>query len=247
MVPVILILGGTFEGRTLAEALRAQGARFVLSLAGRTDAPLVAGRVRTGGFGGAEGLADYLRAEAVTVVVDATHPFATTMSANAVEACRETGVRLIRLDRPGWSGDPAASGWHWVADHAEAARTVALLGSRRILLTVGRQHTLDYAPALSRLSVLARVAEPPPGELPAPWRLLISRGPFTLADERRIFTDERIDCLVTKDSGGVHTAAKLTAAEETGAAVVVVRRSGTEATVERVFSVDEALARLSAG
>lgn len=244
---MILILGGTFEGRTLAEALDSRGVAFILSLAGRTDDPLVAGRVRTGGFGGPEGLAAFLRAEHVGVVVDATHPFATTMSANAVSACREAGVRLIRLERPGWADEPSAREWHWVDDHAQAASTVASLGRRRILLTVGRQHTLDYSPALDDRFVLARVAVPPEGELPIGWRLLISRGPFALDDERRIFADEAIDCLVTKDSGGAHTSAKLTAAAEAGAAVVVVRRGVTDGPLEQVASVEEALSLLLAG
>ena len=241
---VILLLGGTAEGRELASALEADGRPAVLSLAGRTADPLTAGPVRVGGFGGVEGLIGYLRAERVSAIVDATHPFAATMSRNAAEAARATGVPILRLERPGWADAEGASDWRWVDDHASAAGEVAALGASNVLLTVGRQHTLDYG-LLADRTVIARVAEPPDGEVPERWRLLIARGPFDLAGERELFAEHRIDCLVTKDSGGTHTAAKLTAAAESGAAVVVVRRGSPAEGVTTVGSVDEALGWLS--
>lgn len=192
---MILILGGTSEARRLAEALDRAGARFVLSLAGRTTTPLVVGEARMAGFGGVDGLHAYLRANDVAVVVDATHPFAAGMSRNAAEACALAGVRLVRLDRPGWAGHPLAASWAWVADHDEAARAAVAHGASRILLTVGRQHTLDYSPALDDRYVLARVTEAPDRELPARWELLQARGPFELADERELFARHAIDCL----------------------------------------------------
>lgn len=238
----ILILGGTTEGRELASRLHSAGRDFVLSLAGRTEEPLTVGTVRTGGFGGVEGLTRYLRSNRIETVVDATHPFAVTMSRNATLACREAGVALIRLDRPGWESHPGADTWDWVDDHQQAA--AAVRGSR-VLLTVGRLHTLDYSPTLDDRFVLARVTEPPDRALPRGWQLLVSRGPFNLDGERSLFREHRIDCLVTKDSGGAQTAAKLTAAAEAGAQVVVVRRSATDARARTTSTVDEALAALA--
>lgn len=238
----ILILGGTTEARELAARLQADGRDFVYSLAGRTEDPLTVGAVRTGGFGGVDGLAAYLRDNRITAVVDATHPFAATMSRNAARSCRATGVQLIRLERPGWESHPAAAAWDWVDDHVEAAGAVR---GRRVFLTVGRLHTLDYSPALDDRFVLARVTEPPDRDLPAAWVLLTSRGPFTLDGERSLFRDNAFDCLVTKDSGGAQTAAKLTAATEAGAQVVVVRRSAADPGVRRASTVDGVLAALA--
>ncbi|QXT63982.1 cobalt-precorrin-6A reductase [Tessaracoccus palaemonis] len=238
---MILILGGTVEGRLLADALAGLGAPHLLSLAGRTASAPAAGPVRVGGFGGVDGLTDFLRGNDVTVVVDATHPFAATMSRNAADACRAAGVPLIRVERPGWASHEGAAAWTWVDDHPAAAAAVLGLGARRPLLTVGRLHTLDYSPALDALPVLARVTEPPDDDLPAAWRLLVSRGPFTPAGEALLFAREGIDCLVTKDSGGGSTAPKLDAAREAGAAVVIVRRAPGPAGVRTVGSVEECL------
>ncbi len=143
-------------------------------------------------------------------------------------------MRLIRVDRPGWAAHPQASRWVWVDDHEAAASAVVALGSGRVLLTVGRQHTLDYSPALDDHFVLARAAEPPAGTLPKSWRLELGRGPFPLDGERRLFAEHRIDCLVTKDSGGDATSAKLTAADEAGAVVVMIRRPAPPDGVELV-------------
>lgn len=241
---MILLLGGTAEGRQVAEALHTDGRAFVLSLAGRTADPLTIGEVRTGGFGGVDGLVDYLRANTVSLVVDATHPFAATMTNNAAKACAAAGVPLLRLDRPGWADAPGATGWHWVDDHEAAARVVADLSPRTTLLTVGRLHTLDYAAALGDRRVVARVAEPPVGSLPQRWELVLARGPFDVAGERELFAAHGVDCVVTKDSGGAHTAAKLQVAAEVGADVVVVRRTGAPSDVTVVTSVAEALERI---
>lgn len=241
---MILLLGGTTEGRRLAELLDEAHVPYVLSLAGRTSNPIVRGTVRTGGFGGADGLAAYLIGSAIEVVVDATHPFARTMSTNAAAACHQAGIPLVRLDRPGWSTHPLAHTWTWVDDHAAAAAAVLLLGASRVLLTVGRLHTLDYSPALDQLAVLARVAEPPSGDLPPTWRLLQARGPFTIQGEGHLLRSHRIDTLVTKDSGGEATAAKLAAAAEAGVRVVMVRRAG-RGNGEAVDSVEAALAALA--
>lgn len=240
---VILVLGGTAEGRAVAQALADRGMLAMLSLAGRTSQPLTAGPVRSGGFGGIEGLATYLRTEGVTSVVDATHPFAESMSHNAAQACAQVGVPLVRLTRPGWSEHPLANSWLWVEDHAQAAAAASeLIGP--VLLSVGRQHTLDYVPHLEDRHVVARVAERPSGMLPSRWVLLFSRGPFTLTGERELFSQHAISVLVTKDSGGELTEAKLRAADERNAYVVMIRRPEMPEGLTQVSNVEDALARV---
>lgn len=239
---MILVLGGTTEGRELCAELDRRGVANLQSLAGRTADPLVSASVRVGGFGGAEGLRRFLAEKGVTTVVDATHPFADGITRNAAEACASLGVRLIRVDRPGWAGHPHADRWTWVDDHTAAA--TAARACCRVLLTVGRQHALDYSPMLDDHFVLARVAEPPAGRLPVGWRLELARGPFSLDGERHLFAEHRIDCLVTKDSGGEATSGKLSAADEAGAVVVMIRRPPPPAGAERVRDAAEALACL---
>lgn len=238
----ILVLGGTAEGRAIAAAAVDAGFDVVSSLAGRTKQPVVpAGSVRVGGFGGAEGLAQFLRDEDIRAVINATHPFAAQMARNAVAASQATGVPLVRLLRPSWVARD--DNWIWVSSHAEAAVAAGANGGA-VFLTVGRQHSLEYAEALAERDVVCRVAFA--GELPWPpkWHVLEARGPFTLDDERSLMQEHRIGVLVTKDAGGDHTAAKLDAARELGVQVVMLRRPEVEGDV--VGSVDEAVGWLSA-
>ncbi|MGW3104497.1 cobalt-precorrin-6A reductase [Streptomyces sp. NPDC001100] len=224
MPPHILILGGTTEARELATelAVRRPEVRVTTSLAGRVSRPgALAGEVRVGGFGGAEGLAEWLREQRVDAVVDATHPFAESITANATRAATDTGLPVVVLRRPGWRPLPGDR-WHPVASLPEAADMLPGLG-RRILLTTGRLGLAAFA-HLSQLHFVVRSVESPEPPMPPDVEVLLARGPFTLADEAALLREHRIDVLVTKDSGGAATAAKLTAAREAGVPVVVVRR-----------------------
>ncbi|SHN24763.1 cobalt-precorrin-6A reductase [Actinacidiphila paucisporea] len=218
----VLILGGTAEARALADLLAGEPDLDVTSsLAGRTPDPrLPAGQVRIGGFGGAEGLAAWLREQRVDAVVDATHPFADAISRHAAAAARATGVPLLALRRPGWNAGERDR-WHWAGTLTEAARLLPGLGQRPFL-TIGRQDLAAFAGL--PLPFLARSVAPPPPPLPARCRILLDRGPFTLDAERALLREHRVDVLVTKDSGGPATAPKLTAAREAALPVLIVRR-----------------------
>ena len=218
----ILILGGTAEARQLAATLVADGIAVISSLAGRVSAPHVPlGQVRVGGFGGVDGLADYLRELRASAVVDATHPFAAKITRNAVQAASRTGTPLVRLERPGWRGHPRSGTWTWVND-VDAARVAAEVAVRPFL-TTGRQSLRDFQSWADR-EVLVRLVDPPMSSLPKRWTVIVSRGPYTYADERKILTERGIDVLITKDSGGSHTVAKLDAAGDLGIPVVIIAR-----------------------
>jgi precorrin-6A/cobalt-precorrin-6A reductase len=223
--PAVLILGGTSEARELASRLAARpGLRVISSLAGRVRDPArPAGEVRVGGFGGADGLAAWLMEQQVSAVVDATHPFAEGISANAAVACGQTGVALLRVVRPPWQpGDGDA--WHEARSLAEAADLLPGLG-RRVFLTTGRQGLAAFAP-LRHTWFLIRCVDPPAGPMPPLREVILARGPYDAAAELELMRRHRIDVLVTKNSGGELTAGKLAAARDLGIAVVMIRRPG---------------------
>jgi precorrin-6A/cobalt-precorrin-6A reductase len=221
--PAVLILGGTSEARDLASRLAARpGLRVVSSLAGRVRAPaLPAGEVRVGGFGGAGGLAAWLTQQQIGAVIDATHPFAEGISANAAAACGRAGLPLLRIARPPWRPG-AGDAWHEATSLADAAEQLPGLG-RRVFLTTGRQGLAVFAP-LVHTWFLIRCVDPPSGPMPAKCEIILARGPYDAAAELAIMRQHRIDVLVTKNSGGELTAGKLQAARDLGIAVVMIRR-----------------------
>ncbi|SEB78912.1 precorrin-6A reductase [Nocardioides exalbidus] len=230
----VLLLGGTSEARQLAVHLLEGGVAVVSSLAGRVERPrLPVGPTRIGGFGGVDGLRAWLADHRIEAVVDATHPFAEGMSANAVAACSASGLPLLRLARPGWSDAAGADGWHWVDDHDAAAALTAGLGTRPFL-TIGRQHLDRFVGPLAGHRVVARVVDTPTIDLPQPWLVVNDRGPYDLPGELETLGEHGIDVLVTKDSGGSYTWPKMEAAGQLGVPVVVVRRPGAAAGVQTV-------------
>ena len=239
----LLILGGTGEAATLAclVAKTLPEVEIVTSLAGRTLAPpALPGTVRIGGFGGAEGLAAFLRAEGITAMIDATHPFAARISAHAAAAAEATAVPLLALRRPGWV---AAEGDRWVmADSmADAARRLPSLG-RRAFLSVGRQEIGAFA-GLTGIRFLVRLLAPE--ELPlADYRVVLGRGPFRVADEIELLREHDIDVVVSKDSGGAATFAKIKAARALALPVLMMRRPALPQ-VECVADVEAAVTWLT--
>ena len=234
----VLILGGTGEARRLATALVAEGVDVLSSLAGRVADPVVPpGEVRIGGFGGAAGLTAWLQAHPVQSLVDATHPFAATMTASAAAAAAAAGIPLLRLQRPGWSPQPGDD-WRWVDTPAEAAIVVAGFGS--VFLTTGRRGLGAFAGLTGRC--LVRSVDPPDPPLPERTTVVLARGPFAVEDELALMRQHAVDVVVTKDSGGGMTAAKLAAASRLGVPVVLIRRPPLPPGVPTVATVEEAVA-----
>jgi precorrin-6A/cobalt-precorrin-6A reductase len=208
----------------------------ISSLAGRVPDPaLPVGPVRVGGFGGAAGLRNWLADNAITAVVDATHPFAATITANAAVACAELGMPHLVLRRPAW--DPA--GALQVDSDAEAADLVAAQGYSRVFLTTGRTGTAAFTGS-DAWFLIRVVTAPEPDSLPPHHELLLSRGPYSYDGERALLSGRRIAAVVTKNSGGAMTRAKLDAAADLGVDVVMIRRPPLPTGLTVVESVDEA-------
>ncbi|MFH8559540.1 cobalt-precorrin-6A reductase [Streptomyces sp. NPDC017988] len=238
----VLILGGTTEGRRLAELLAGDAGLWVTSsLAGRVAAPrLPPGEVRVGGFGGAEGMAAWLREHRVDALIDATHPFAGTISFNAARAAATAHVPLLALRRPGWVAGEGDD-WHTVDSLEQAARVLPALGER-VFLATGRMGLAAFAgPGTAALWFLVRSVDAPEPPYPSRMEVLLDRGPFTLDGERELVRRHRVDVVVTKDSGGAATAPKLVAAREAGVPVVVVRRPALPEAVPEVATPEEAV------
>ena len=241
----VLILGGTTEASALAQAL-AGDPRYapVLSLAGRTRNPrLPPVPVRIGGFGGVDGLAHAMREMGAAALIDATHPFAARISANAVLAAAEAGVPLLAIRRPEWVPGEADR-WTMLSDLTAAA---SALGDtpRRVLLTIGKQDLAPFRAAARHRYVVRSVEPPDPALLPPGCTVIAARGPFAEADERRLMVEHGIEVIVTKNSGGAATRAKLDAARGLGIPVLMTRRPPPSA-AESVETVEGALRWLAA-
>lgn len=217
----ILVLAGTAEARDLAATLLAEGYEVISSLAGATRAPeLPPGQVRIGGFGGVQGLIDFLKSDEIAAIADATHPFAAQMSRQAHEAAAVAGSYYCRLERSPWQPQ---TGDHWLEVPNAAAAAVLLPSGARALLTVGRKEISAFL-LRPDVSGIIRMIEPPNIAVPARWRLVLSRPPFSLDAELRLMEEGQISHLVTKNSGGSKTAAKLDAARQRGVPVVMIAR-----------------------
>jgi precorrin-6A/cobalt-precorrin-6A reductase len=239
----ILILGGTAEARELAARLAGRSDLAVtLSLAGRTAAPVSQPvPVRAGGFGGTDGLAAYLRAERIDLLIDATHPYAAVMSRHAAEAADSAGVRLLALRRPAWV---AAAGDRWT-DVDSIEHAIGVLGGRPrwVFLAIGRKDVHAFACAPQH-SYLIRSVDPVTPALAVPnAEYIVARGPFTEADERALLERHGIDAVVAKNSGGNATYGKIAAARALGIEVVMLRRPALPS-VPSVDSVDGAVSWL---
>ena len=231
----ILLLGGTSEARALAARLHPE-VEVLSSLAGRVPDPaLPVGEVRIGGFGGVDGLRAWLSGADVDAVVDATHPYAATITANAAAACNQLGVPHLVLARPGWDPVDATV----VESDVAAAKTVAVESYSRVFLTTGRSGTAAFVDADAWFLIRA-VTAPDAATLPRRHQVVLSRGPYHYADELALMRQHRIDAVVTKNSGGDMTRPKLDAAAALGIPVVMVERPPLPAGVATVSTVDAA-------
>jgi precorrin-6A/cobalt-precorrin-6A reductase len=222
--PHLLILAGTAHAARLADAVRARfgdSLMVTVSLAGRTESPqTVAGVMRVGGFGGAEGLAGWLRKAGVDMVVDATHPFAARISGNARLACDVAGVSRLVFSRPPWVAS-AGDRWREVPDFESAAAILPQTGSR-IFLSIGSQK-LDAFAGLHGVHLVVRMIDSPKTELPlADYSVILGRGPFCEAGEIDLLRRERVDAVVSRNSGGAATFAKIAAARRLRLPVVMI-------------------------
>jgi precorrin-6A/cobalt-precorrin-6A reductase len=226
----VLILGGTTEASRLAALVAADGGLdATLSYAGRVERPRAQPvTVRVGGFGGAEGLADWLRAERIAAALDATHPFAARISANAVAACAAARVPLAALERAPWVAQ-AGDRWFEVSDLEAAAAVLARRAPATVFLAVGRLHLPLFAAAPQHAYVL-RLIDPPLGPLPLPSaEAIVARGPFDRAGDRSLMRDRGVEVVVAKNAGGTASRAKIDAARDLGLEVVMVARPAVPA------------------
>ncbi|WP_338722537.1 cobalt-precorrin-6A reductase [Devosia sp. XK-2] len=238
----ILILGGTSEARQLADRLTSLGHDVITSLAGRTQDPILpAGRLRMGHFGGVQGLCAFLRAANIECLVDATHPYASQISGNAVAAAAATGIRLVRLLRPAWAPLP---GQHWTVVRSAKEAADALPRHANVLLTTGHSGLATFLERQD-CQFFVRLIEPPNVAMPKNAQLVLDRPPYNLAGELTLMQRHGITHLVSKNSGGGQTAAKLEAAQQLGVVVLMVARPIYDP-AEEVETVEAAISALSA-
>ena len=241
----VLILGGTGEAARLARLLESRTEfDVVTSLAGRTRRPAaIPGRVRTGGFGGVDGLSHYVETEGVDAVIDATHPFAEAISRHAAHACGALGIPRAQLWRPAWSpleGDR----WIRVATTGEAAEAVAdarVSEKGCVFLSTGARELREFG-HLRAVRYLVRLVDVPGTPLPlARFELIVARGPFAVENERELLLEHGVELLVSKNSGGAATYSKLVAARELRVPVIMIDRPDPVPEGRRVETVEETL------
>ena len=232
----VLLLGGTSEARALAARLHPD-VDVISSLAGRVPDPaLPVGEVRIGGFGGVDGMRRWLADSDVDAVVDATHPYAATITAHAATVCDGLGLPHLVLARPAWPpGDATLA-----ASDVDAAKTIADDGYSRVFLTTGRSGVAAFR-NVDAWFLIRAVTPPDPDTLPRHHEVVLSRGPYRYDGELELLRENRIDALVTKNSGGAMTRPKLDAAAALGVAVVMVDRPPLPEGVATVDSVDAAV------
>jgi precorrin-6A/cobalt-precorrin-6A reductase len=217
----ILVLGGTSDANALVKELFKAGFDVVTSFAGVTENPVLPeGEIRVGGFGGENGLFDYLKAEGFTALADATHPFAAQISRHGFNAAERAGIPYLRLERAAWTPLPADN---WINVQNTEAAVAALPIAARVLLTIGRKEIGAFL-ARGDLSGVVRMIEKPPFELPPNWVLVLARPPFSVEAEREMLAFHKITRLVTKNAGGKLTVAKLMAARAQRIPVVMIER-----------------------
>ncbi len=219
----VLVLGGTLSARRIADTVANQGHVVTYSLSGASSQPQVPTEtpkvtVRSGGFGGADGLASFLNSEEIDLVIDATHPFADRISDNAVRAARTTGTRLLRYEREPWTALPEDD-WTNCSSIEQAA--LVLPARAQVLVTIGRKHISSF---LTRhdISGTLRMIEPPDAEIPANWRLLLARPPFSPEEELHLMRGMGATHLVAKNAGGAEGTAKLLAARQLKIPVILI-------------------------
>ncbi len=219
-----MILGGTSEASELARRLADdEGIRPTLSLAGRTREAAPHGiATRVGGFGGADGLADWLERENIDAVIDATHPFAARISANAQAATTRLGIPLCTILRPPWQPEPGDR-WTVVPDVVAAATALSEM-PRRVFLSIGRQGVAAFADAPQHAYLIRSIETPDGAALPPKVELIAARGPFDTPSETELLRSKEIDVVVSKNSGGTATYAKIVAARDLGLPVIMIDR-----------------------
>lgn len=219
----LLILAGTTEATALGRLVHDRGLTGTVSFAGRVDRPIRQPLPqRIGGFGGPQGLAEYIRVNHITHVIDATHPFAVQMSMNAIKACKMTNVPLVALTRAPWIAEPGDS-WTHVPDIAGA---VAALNrpAQRVMLAVGRMHLAEFAPNPQHFYLL-RLVDPPKSALPLPdTHVIVDRGPFSIENDLALMQAHKIDLVVSKNAGGTGAYAKIAAARALNVPVIMIDR-----------------------
>jgi precorrin-6A/cobalt-precorrin-6A reductase len=237
----ILIFGGTGEAIDLANGLVRQGHQVTTSLAGRTRKPrLPNGHIHKGGFGGTQGLVDFIGRNGFEYIIDATHPFAATMSTHIVDACIELNRPMLRLVREAWQAG-VDDDWHHVSSIEAAAKQ--LPAGAHVLVTVGRQHIEPLA-LRDDCKVFIRAIEHPEVILPSHVSVILERPPFRLVDELAFMRSNSVTHLVTKNAGGDQTAAKLEAARMIGAKTIMIERPLLPEAPE-VYSIEAAMRRVT--